>query len=324
MSFLLVLLLHSAHPTTAPDLSRLAAELIGAKSLHIETHPKGPPKRKLQDVRSASHDHPPLIIVPGMFSSAIKSTLNPLYFRGGAKCLSLYALHRGHYQSWLSLSELHSALSSCFTDSLTLEWDGETGDTSDPPGITTSVADLADHAAAFEAINCAIYNDAAAIVGGDQCVDIYGALFTFLRSIGYVDNVDLFVVPYDWRRGLKYWMTVRALYYPSGGQQAPGPCHTPPDSPSPLRQERYPQLQQLVEEVHASTGQKPWFWTLSQGGAASPAPRRRPPPAPPALPRSTPSRFVPTADLHHQARGSTTSSPTSSRPRGRSSTSARG
>ena len=72
MSFLLALLLHSAHPTTAPDLSRLAAELIGAKSLHIETHPKVQPKRKLQDVRSASHDHPPLIIVPGMFSSAIK------------------------------------------------------------------------------------------------------------------------------------------------------------------------------------------------------------------------------------------------------------
>ena len=30
MPFLLALLLHSAHPTTAPDLSRLAAELIGA------------------------------------------------------------------------------------------------------------------------------------------------------------------------------------------------------------------------------------------------------------------------------------------------------
>ena len=261
----LALLVQGAQPGPGLDhtaqLSQLAQaqlneqllHLIGARSLKVETrvHPRQPVEHKRTllsgKARSAgdgtrSASRPPLIIVPGMFSSAITSTLDPLRFKGSVRCAALFAAHGGHYQSWLSVSELLAGLSSCFTDSLSLEWDGQTGDATDPPGITTSVTNLSDHAAARHAIDCAVYNDANLITGGVTCVELYGALFTFLRGLGYVDNVvrrgwrsnrrprqrkptlllrpgrlapvshqDLFYVPYDWRRGLKYWMKERLL-----------------------------------------------------------------------------------------------------------------
>ena len=169
-----------------------------------------------------------------MTGSAIEAQITPSEFHGnGYRCWLLFKTHGDWYRAWLSASAFTPGLQECFLKSLMLE-QSASGPTTNLPGVQTRVRQ---HGfTSLSTIECLV---APGI--GDECiVPMVQPTITALEdNLGYRAGQNLFAAPYDWRRSPVDWMGANSSFAA---------------------------FKSLVEQVHATTGRKPWLWSFSMGG----------------------------------------------------------